>query len=818
MEFGLVAVWLSVYAGLAALGYPIAARLFRRFPDRGAGLALPTALVVVTLPVFWLGRVAYGPLTVAVGVAVLAATSLAAALDLDALRRGELSVHSSLAVDRGPVARVAVAFLLSFLFLVTVRAFDPAVHAIGGEKYLDFSLLRTLSRSPTLPPEDPWFAGSTVRYYYGGHLMTSVLAHLTATASRFAYNLSLSGFYAMLVAAAFSLAAAVADARGRAGTTAGAAAAFFVGVAANLEPVGKLLVGALPAGLREAVAPSASDGPWYYTLDGLEAQFSYWDASRVVGGTITEFPLFAWLNGDLHAHMMGTPFLLLAAALGFALYRTPADQRRRRLGLLGAVAAVGGVQAAVDTWSFPSVFGLTWLALAFASAPPWALAPPAVAAPVADWADGSRLRAEIARPVVAVVAVGVVGAVAVALAAPFFATAVFGGAGNRSIALLPVEMRSPLGSFLLVHGAFLALFWTYVGGRVDEPALAALGVVAVGAVAVAVGLPAAALVVPVLVGAWTLARMDGTAGYETVLLAAGAGLVLLVEVVFVNEQAGPGRMNTVFKTYMQVWVLWATAAGVVVADLSAPSGFGAGLGATGRRLFGATTRADGGVVEDDGADPSDPSRRADAGEGAAALVTRRLAVRELLVVAVLLTTSLYGGLALAEQVAASRADPTLDATQFADERHPTEAEAIAWLDERATAEDVLLSAPGTSRAPSLDRGSYPHPPGMYRWGSNPAATLTGVPTVAGWAHEVGYRGPDAYYGRVVHVDDSYTGLDAAVTTLRRYDVTYVYVGPTERARYGAALVEFEQIPGIEPAFENERVTVYRVDSSELPEN
>ncbi len=47
-----------------------------------------------------------------------------------------------------------------------------------------------------------WFAGEPVKYYYGGHLVTTLFAWLTATPPRFAYNLALAGFYATLVTAA----------------------------------------------------------------------------------------------------------------------------------------------------------------------------------------------------------------------------------------------------------------------------------------------------------------------------------------------------------------------------------------------------------------------------------------------------------------------------------------------------------------------------------------------------------------------------------------------------------------------------------------
>ena len=108
-------------------------------------------------------------------------------------------------------------------------------------------------------------------------------------------------------------------------------------------------------------------------------------------------------------------------------------------------------------------------------------------------------------------------------------------------------------------------------------------------------------------------------------------------------------------------------------------------------------------------------------------------------------------------------------------------------------------------------------PGMYNWNSAIASSLTGVPTVVGWAHEVGYRGSEAYYARVDAVDALYTGSRAgAASVIREHDVEYVWVGSAERNRYGSDLVNFSDRAGYEPVFVDGDVVVYEVTESELP--
>jgi YYY domain-containing protein len=833
MEYALVARWLVLYAALFALGLPLVARLLPRADGRGAGLAVPAALVTLSVPAYWVGQVTWGPVALAAGVVALVLASAAAGLDLAALREGQVRV--AIDVDRGAATDAAAVFLLGFGFVVAIRALDPAVLPIGGEKFLDFSLLQTLDRSATLPPEDVWFANRPVKYYYGGHLTATLLSWLTATPPRFAYNLALAGFYAALVTAAFELAAAVGADRGVSRRVAGGFAAFFVGVASNLVTAGRFALLALPGSL-DRVAAGYVAARTDYTVEAILAgagSFSYWSASRVIPGTINEFPLFAWLNGDLHAHMMGTPTLLLAAAVGYAYYRTPASAvGRRRALLFGVLPVLAAWQAVVDTWSFPSVLAVGWLAATFAPADPSTLLP-----------AGGRLRSrlpgsgrgaggvtsEVERVGGALVVAAVGATAATVLASPFLFGAATGG-GERSVELLGPELRSGLGPLLLVHGAFLAGLGGYLLSRVrvGRPWVLAGAVAAAAGVGLQVGIAALAVSVPLLLLAWVALRVSDAVGYEAVLVVAGAGLVTLVELVYVNEQAGPGRMNTVFKTYMQVWVFLGTAMGVAVAGLLAgvaaesgadasdratgsAAGAAAGPSGTGSGPETESIEPDGGDAGSGGSEPPAAGRDG-GGTDIDAVRWRRVAVAGL-VVALVASTGVYGVLAVGTHVGSpSTASPTLDATQFVRTDHPDQATAIAWVDARE-GQPTLLEAPGTATYPggTDGRGRV-----MYSWAANPASTLTGVPTVAGWQHEVGYRGRAAYLDRVRDVDAMYTGDAATRAALfRQYEVAYVWVGPGERARYGP--VSFG-MAGVDVVHRSGDVTIYAVDRDALPES
>ena len=96
-------------------------------------------------------------------------------------------------------------------------------------------------------------------------------------------------------------------------------------------------------------------------------------------------------------------------------------------------------------------------------------------------------------------------------------------------------------------------------------------------------------------------------------------------------------------------------------------------------------------------------------------------------------------------------------------------------------------------------------------------SLTGVPTVAGWAHEVGYRGAESYRARVDHVNTIYTGSpEQRAYYLDVYEVEYVYVGSNEQQAYSRQdLTAFESMSGVTVEKRWGDVIVYRVDRGQL---
>ena len=102
----------------------------------------------------------------------------------------------------------------------------------------------------------------------------------------------------------------------------------------------------------------------------------YWGPSRVLaetpgvgGGAITEMPYFTFLYGDLHAHMINMPLILLTAlALFSEVMHAGRDKRGtlERMLALALLALTVGVMQATNTWDFPSMALFAFAGLGYA--------------------------------------------------------------------------------------------------------------------------------------------------------------------------------------------------------------------------------------------------------------------------------------------------------------------------------------------------------------------------------------------------------------------------------------------------------------------
>ena len=811
-----VLAWLLFVEGIALLALPIALVVFRPLPDRGFLFSKALGLLAVGLVVWLLASarwMAFSRESIAVALLALA---LVSALTL-ARYRHELI---GFARERWRLLVIGeVIFLAAFFSFVLVRMANPDLwHPFrGGEKPMELAYLHAVLRSSYMPPYDPWFGGGYLNYYYWGQFIVSTLIRGTGIDTAVAFNLAVPLFFALTVAGAFSVVYNLAEATrlrlrfsGQGGdgprrtengrlawspVVAGLGGALFVTVLGNLD-------GAVQVG----------HGVWRVVFQDMPfGQFDFWQSSRMMppdppGFEITEFPFFTFLFADLHAHLMAMPFtlLVLGLALAVVLGAIGTGSRRAvwsldeavRLAVLGL--AIGALWV-INAWDFPtyllvgvgSVFlaeyfvhgglglvviaraglkSLLVFAVGYLAFLPFHLNYESFFNSVDPTTNTTVLWQFLA---ISGLFIFIISSFFIKESADWLAAARRGwtrrgpnaiqadsgaGAGALARASDQPQVRWPavlgLVTLLVAGGVSTAVFYDVIGSTI--PFVAALL-----AIVSAVGVR------------WLFSSRADAPHLAFLALLVGVSLALVIGLDVVRVEGDIDRMNSVFKFYLQVWVMLALASAYLLWRMAH------------------TKRV--------------PWLRLGLGKKA------WLAALGVLI----LSASIYPVLGAQDRLRDrfnGRVLPlTLDGaayvegTIYRDARGEVDLEAdfegIRWLRENLEGSPTVLEAVTPT----------------YRWGGR-VSIYTGLPTVIGWEWHQEQQRWDyrrAVGQRIGHVNYIYNSRlrSDALPLLRKYGVEYIYVGPLERLYYGAGgLEKFERMVGsdLDKVYETGQVTIYRL--------
>jgi YYY domain-containing protein len=833
-------IWVQLF-GLAAL--PLALRLFRRLPDHGYGVSKALGLLLTTY-VFWLlnvlGFLRNDSASMLFSLVAVATVSL---LIYRTHHASRITFHDWLRTHWKIVLITELVFAVSFFGWTVYRAYSTRILTAGGEKFMELAFLNGIRRSETMPPLDPWLSGYAISYYYFGYLMMSALIRLSGVPTSVGFNLGGALLFALTVTGAFSLVwNLVAGDKGSV-------------VSQEHRPLsppfGRVLRPSSPPGvLRRSTAIALLGIVLVVFLSNYEAPLEiahwrglgsaefwkwldiadldsppptaetraqspqrlvrpltgpgwgwWWRASRVIFDytlpdwskrydetadpqphrreNIDEFPFFSFLLGDMHPHVLALPFVLLALTASLSLFWRENEKLGNRE--LGMLALIFGALGFLNTWDLPIQWAVAVAAFALSQSTN------------SQFPNPQSSNFPIYRSTLKF-ALGL-GIGALLLYAPFYV----GLQSQAGGPLVHVHSSTRLAHFFVMFGPLLlillpflawgvgrarqrgAFAWRaglWTGGALLGLALGMLLLTAgaiyvsprirdlvVGSPSDAAGLTIARhylgmrlstpwvtlLLASLIAAAVALLRSPGlhrTARFSLILVAAGGVMTLVPDYIYLKDVFGV-RMNTVFKFYFQAWVLWAVAAaGAVYAMWLSEER----LRSTARAFFGAWLT---------------------------------------LVVGLGL---LYPLLAVPDRVQEYPEAPTLDGTAYQATENPADYAAIQWLNENVAGAPVILEKPG---------GGYDY--------EGRVSAQTGLPTLLGWAgHEHQWRGSTVEQNKRQPVIEELcrtADFQRTLTLLDEYDITYVYVGPLERAACASGLEKLDWLMDV--VYDRDGVTIYK---------
>ena len=817
-----VLVWLFLIEIIGTISFIVNFRLFGTLPDRGYSVSKILGLLMIAFPVWILASLGTLPsTTVVLSIWLICLCVIASAV---AYRQRD-TLTEFLKSEKQSILVVEGVFLLVFALWVLIKIYDPNIN--NTEQPMDFAFLNASIKADYFPPDDPWLSGHNISYYYFGYLILGNVAELALIPSRVAYNLAISLIPALSAAACFGLLYNLLRFQGLSylqsivGSSLGPIVLLFssnlFGLL-ELVRVRKLAPDSFWSWL--AIKYSETDGQWNILTNPDQASWIpmdhlwWWRSTRIVDTisstgksldyTITEFPWFSFLIGDLHPHVMAIPFVLLFLTFVFNYFISPYKDRLRlnmlSLWTIVVGATVLGATGFINTWDIVPLLFI------------WLLVSVVKAGLDNKWNTGGVFRYLI-------FSLGIIVPLSILIYSPYYINM-----DSQASGVLPVgEYGTRLIHLVIIFGTFLCC----ISPLILKELVGVVGVYGKYRVCVNCGtnnnilaykcsvcmsetdvfkmwlflLGASVLVLtPFLLWAmWhIISRSIGFgplsgnlvlgrfinllpvifiqiivilgmfrhsvdySGHSKSLLfvlsiLVCAGFLVIGSDLFRIEDLFQNRMNTVFKSYYQIWILLSVAA-----------------------CFALTT----------GVSASSLSKNV------LPIFAKRIWI---LAVVLLISGSLYYPVvATSTKVNFDRGTTSLDGLTYVKQQSPSIYEAIIWLDKNLRYGDTLLEAAGQDYIPETSRYS----------GS------TGFSTVLGWpGHQHQWRGSTKLYdGRSADIAEIYTtnNKETVRELTEKYDIDYIIVGPREIYSYGT--INSDTISELgNLVFENDGVSIYEFD-------
>lgn len=366
-------VWFLAIEVMGIIVFPITFRLLPILKDKGFSIAKPFSMVALGL-LSWLlsttGLLAPNTYVLYLLFLFIACLSIwSACKQLAPIRR-------FIKLEWKTLIAAETIYIVVFASFALIRYFDPAID--HTEQPMDFAFLTSSMHAEASGALDPWMKGLGISYYYFGYWIFGNLGNFTFSDPEIAYNLAMATIPALLSLTIFGLSLNLIPA-GIKWFVPIVFAAFSAIVSVFLSN----FYGVLAFMKHNALG---SDGFWQtICIDGMKAnvdtvvdswrptEFWWWfKSTRIINFfgeqcnsigldyTITEFPFFSYLLGDMHPHVMSAPFIVMFLIICLNIVRKESTSKLDT-GSLAPVFMAGLTIAAVtfmNMWTLPTLIAV----------------------------------------------------------------------------------------------------------------------------------------------------------------------------------------------------------------------------------------------------------------------------------------------------------------------------------------------------------------------------------------------------------------------------------------------------------------------------
>lgn len=243
-------------------------------------------------------------------------------------------------------------------------------HKIPGhdtERIMNLAFMTSLDNTAYMPPLDMWASGHYINYYYFGHYLITFLGKLCFCKVQYSYTLGLYLIVCVMFWGIYTLVRTITK-----DSFEGSRKKIYSMIAAVISAISTTFAGNMHFLVFYKLVPAIRD---ILKIDEDYAEYYFSNSTRYIGyvpertgdKTISEFPIYSFYIGDLHAHVIDVLCVITILSVLYAYVRNRKndknDQSLKNILLSELsnpyVIAIGfllGICSMANMWDFPIYF------------------------------------------------------------------------------------------------------------------------------------------------------------------------------------------------------------------------------------------------------------------------------------------------------------------------------------------------------------------------------------------------------------------------------------------------------------------------------
>src|SRR3989441_6447893 len=195
---------IQMWALVEVLGFiflPLTITVFHNLPDRGWAFSKAIGISLLAFCV-WLPLMClhFLPFSVFFIVGVLL---ILVAFNIIGFLRVRQALLKVVRVNLIYIVACETVFFGMMLLLGWIRSYVPDIRSF--EMFMDEGFIAAIMRSPHFPPNDMWYSGYPINYYYYAHYTIAVLAKLLGQSPSIAFNTGICIFFGLTAVSLFGV-------------------------------------------------------------------------------------------------------------------------------------------------------------------------------------------------------------------------------------------------------------------------------------------------------------------------------------------------------------------------------------------------------------------------------------------------------------------------------------------------------------------------------------------------------------------------------------------------------------------------------------